>query len=252
MEGDKSKETNGSQTEKSNVSISDRSIPFTQETTGNRSKESESTPETICSLSLSSENVRGTELKILRDSAKVSQSDEPPLLGGELIQGIGRDVKYLCPYNGQIKGALTVTNYKLYFKSSERESLFILDVPLGVISKIEKISNATSRGDNSYGINLICKDIRNLRFAHQQENHSRGQVFEKIQQFAFPITNKQPLFAFEFKEDYGDDGWKVYDPIAEYNRQGLSNDSWKINKINERYELCETYPSIVRYLFNCL
>lgn len=29
----------------------------------------------------------------------------------------------------------------------------------------------------------------------------------------------QPLFAFEVKEDYGDDGWKVYDPIAEYKRQ---------------------------------
>ncbi|CAG2194033.1 MTMR1_2 [Mytilus edulis] len=105
----------------------------------------------------------GIEMKILRDSAKVSQSDEPPLLGGELIQGIGRDVTYLCPYNGPIKGALTVTNYKLYFKSSERESLFILDVPLGLISKIEKIGGATSRGENSYGIDLICKS--KIKFA---------------------------------------------------------------------------------------
>ncbi|XP_076117049.1 phosphatidylinositol-3,5-bisphosphate 3-phosphatase MTMR2-like [Mytilus galloprovincialis] len=250
MEGNKPKETNGSQAVKSNGasndSISDRSTSFPQETSSNSSKESDSPSKSLCSSSsTSSENVPGIEMKILRDSAKLSQSDEPPLLGGELTQGIGRDVTYLCPYNGPIKGALTVTNYKLYFKSSERESLFILDVPLGVISKIEKIGGATSRGENSYGIDLICKDIRNLRFAHKQENHSRRQVFEKIQQFAFPITNKQPLFAFEFKEDYGDDGWKVYDPIAEYKRQGLTNDSWKINRINEKYELCETYPSII-------
>ena len=29
----------------------------------------------------------------------------------------------------------------------------------------------------------------------------------------------QPIFAFDFKEDYGENGWKVYDPVAEYKRQ---------------------------------
>ena len=29
----------------------------------------------------------------------------------------------------------------------------------------------------------------------------------------------QPLFAFELKEDYGIDGWTVYDPEAEFRRQ---------------------------------
>lgn len=33
-----------------------------------------------------------------------------------------------------------------------QESPFVLDVPLGVISKIEKIGGATSRGENAYGI----------------------------------------------------------------------------------------------------
>ncbi|KAJ8297456.1 hypothetical protein KUTeg_023987 [Tegillarca granosa] len=119
-----------------------------------------------------------------------------------------KDVTYMCPYSGPIKGTLTVTNYKLFFKSSER-------------------------------------DIRSLRFAHKQENHSRRQVFEKIQQYAFPITNKQPLFAFEFKEDYGENGWQVYDPVSEFKRQGLPNESWKISRINENYELCDTYPSVL-------
>ena len=39
--------------------------------------------------------------------------------------------------------------------------------------------------------NGVFQDMRNLRFAHRQENHSRRQVYEKIHQFAFPITNKQ-------------------------------------------------------------
>ena len=29
----------------------------------------------------------------------------------------------------------------------------------------------------------------------------------------------QPIFAFDFKEDYGENGWKVYDPVTEYKRQ---------------------------------
>ena len=37
------------------------------------------------------------------------------------------------------------------------------------ISRIEKVGGAnTSRGENSYGIEIFCKDIRNLRFAHKQ------------------------------------------------------------------------------------
>jgi len=32
--------------------------------------------------------------------------------------------------------------------------------------------------------------MRNLRFAHRQENHTRREVFEKITQYAFPLTNK--------------------------------------------------------------
>ena len=38
------------------------------------------------------------------------------------------------------------------------------------------------------------QDFRNLRFAHKQENHSRREIFEKIQQYAFPITNKMVSF----------------------------------------------------------
>lgn len=65
MEGTKSLETNGSQTVKSNDSISDRTIPFPQETSSNRSKESDCPSESLSSSSVSSENVPGTELKVM-------------------------------------------------------------------------------------------------------------------------------------------------------------------------------------------
>ena len=34
---------------------------------------------------------------------------------------------------------------------------FTLDVPLGVISRVEKIGGALTRGENSYCIDLHCK-----------------------------------------------------------------------------------------------
>ncbi|CAL1545949.1 unnamed protein product [Lymnaea stagnalis] len=208
----------------------------------------------LCSsASTSSENMQPFETKTLREAAKPTPNEECPLLEGESNKGKALDVTYLCPYSGPIRGVLSLTNYKLFFKSIEREPPFILDVPLGVASQVEKIGGASSRGVNSYGIDIICKDMRNLRFAHKQENHSRRQVFEKIHQYAFPLTNKlfylvfffQPFFAFEFKEKYGqENGWRIYDPIKELKRMGVPNESWKVSKINETYQLCDSYPAV--------
>lgn len=201
-------------------------------------------PKSLCSsASTSSENVDNFEMKALHDKAP---SDDPPLLEGETVKGKGLNVTYLCPYSGPRRGTLSVTNYKLYFCSQDREPILILDVPLGICSRVEKIGGSTSKGENSYGIDILCKDFRNLRFAHKQENHSRREIFEKIQQYAFPITNKMNIFAYEFKGTYdGENGWKVYDPIAEYKRQKVPNDNWRITHVNENYELSDSYPSIL-------
>ena len=87
------------------------------------------------------------------------------------------------------------------------------------VSRVEKVGGQSlSRGENSYGIELFCKDMRNLRFGHKQENHSRRNVFEKLQQYAFPLSHKLPLFAFECAESFTENGWSVYEPIAELKR----------------------------------
>lgn len=62
-----------------------------------------------------------------------SRPDEPPLLSGEKVSGQARDVTYLCPYYGPARGVLTVTNYKLYFRSVDRDTPNVVDVPLGVV-----------------------------------------------------------------------------------------------------------------------
>lgn len=86
------------------------------------------------------------------------------------------------------------------------------------VSRVEKVGGQSSRGENSYGIELFCKDMRNLRFGHKQENHSRRNVFEKLQQYAFPLSHSIPLFAFEYTETFPENGWNVYEPMAELKR----------------------------------
>uniref|UniRef100_A0A8C8GZ65 Phosphatidylinositol-3,5-bisphosphate 3-phosphatase MTMR2 n=1 Tax=Oncorhynchus tshawytscha TaxID=74940 RepID=A0A8C8GZ65_ONCTS len=153
-----------------------------------------------------------------------------------------KDVTYICPYIGALRGTLTVTNYRLFFKCMDREPAFVLDLPLGVVSRVEKIGGASSRGEVSYG--LACKDIRNLRFAHKQmEDSLRKSIFEILMKCAFPVSNGLTIFAFEYGQVYPENGWKVYDAQAEYKRQGLPNESWRITKVNDHYELCDTYPS---------
>lgn len=142
----------------------------------------------------------------------------PPLLNGEEVHGVARDVSYICPYSGPIRGTLTITNYKLHFRSIDREPPYIVDMPLGVVSRIEKVGGASSRGENSYGIEIFCKDMRNLRFAHKQENHSRRNVFDKLQKYSFPLAHGTNFFAFKYSETFPENGWSVYEPIAELKR----------------------------------
>uniref|UniRef100_A0A3P9DL91 Myotubularin related protein 1a n=1 Tax=Maylandia zebra TaxID=106582 RepID=A0A3P9DL91_9CICH len=151
-----------------------------------------------------------------------------------------KDVMYICPFSGLVTGTLTITDYKLYFIS---DSPFILDVNLGVISRIESIS-VPNQGENNKGLELVCKDMRSPRFAYKMEE-SQPDVVEVLTKHAFPLSHSLPLFAFLYKEQFPVDGWKVYDPAAEYRRQGLPNESWTISKINSTYELCDTYPSIL-------
>lgn len=77
------------------------------------------------------------------------------------------------------------------------------------------------------------------------EQPSQKNFMEVLRQYAFPISYKKPLFAFEYKGDYSSDGWSVYDAKAEFKRQKVPNDMWRLSSVNNKYELSDTYPSLV-------
>uniref|UniRef100_A0A8D3B0S6 Phosphatidylinositol-3,5-bisphosphate 3-phosphatase MTMR2 n=1 Tax=Scophthalmus maximus TaxID=52904 RepID=A0A8D3B0S6_SCOMX len=195
-------------------------------------------PSAMSADSVSTSAEFSPELRVLRESDK----EEPQLLPNETVQDMAQDVTYFCPFTGALRGTVMVTNYRLFFKCMDREPAFVLDLSLGVVSRVEKIGSASSRGDVSYG--LVCKDMRNLRFAHKQmEDTLRKSIFEVLIKFAFPVSNGLQIFAFEYGQVFPENGWKVYDAVSEYKRQGIPNESWRITKINDHYELCDTYPS---------
>lgn len=70
----------------------------------------------------------------VREGRGTLRPDDPSLVAGEQLMGQARDVTYLCPYTGPKKGTLSVTNYRLYFRSPDTDPPFELEVPLGVVS----------------------------------------------------------------------------------------------------------------------
>ncbi|XP_074691252.1 myotubularin isoform X4 [Strix aluco] len=159
--------------------------------------------------------------RTLKDGTNWEQNEEIPRLPGE-TRVTDKDVIYMCPFNGPVKGRVYITNYRLYLRSVENDPVVVLNVPLGVISRIEKMGGASSRGENSYGLDITCKDMRNLRFALKQEGHSRRDIFEVLTKYAFPQSHNLLFFAYANEEKFSENGWMVYNPMSEYRRQVLS------------------------------
>lgn len=122
------------------------------------------------------------------DRADPSSQGDLKLLDGEKTQANAKEVTYLCPFSGPVRGTLQITNYRLHFKADD-DPPFTVEVPLGTIYRVEKIGGTTSRGENAYGLELYCKDMRNLRFAHKQENHSRRIIYDKLMVFILSLCN---------------------------------------------------------------
>ena len=178
-----------------------------------------------------------------------------PLLQGESIFTSCQDITFICPFTSPdfapIRGTLNITNYRLYFFSHHtKERPLVLDLPLGFVSRVEKVSGSRNLGD-TYGLEVVCKDIRTLRFVltePEEGGHPRRQIFEALVTNAFPLSYASQLFTFKFKEQCGsagNDGWKVYDPTKELKRMGLPNKKWLISDVNKEYQLCDTYPTIL-------
>uniref|UniRef100_A0A7N6AIS0 Phosphatidylinositol-3,5-bisphosphate 3-phosphatase n=1 Tax=Anabas testudineus TaxID=64144 RepID=A0A7N6AIS0_ANATE len=105
-------------------------------------------------------------------------------------------------------------------------------------NRVEKMGGASSRGENSYGLDITCKDVRNLRFALKQEGHSRRDIFELLFRHAFPLSHGQ-VSQLLTSTAICCLAKRVLELL------GLPNNKWRITFINKNYELCDTYPTVL-------
>ncbi|CAD5206414.1 unnamed protein product [Bursaphelenchus okinawaensis] len=141
--------------------------------------------------------------------------------------------------DNKIYGKAFVTNYRLRFEGTDGTTV---DVTLGSISKVEKKGYSNVNKEH-YGIEVHCKDTRNIIFLHKPENHSRRPLYDHLQRYAFPNTNKMPFFATLYNQTFAFDGWSLYKPKQEYQRMKVRSDLWDVTKINFNYEFASTYPA---------
>ena len=191
-----------------------------------------------------------SESLILREAnEKLAQPGDPPLLPGESMQVAARGVSYLCPFHGVMTGTLFLSTYKLVFMPSESEGAVSFDAPHGTINTVEKVGGASSKGEHSYCLDIQFKDFRSFRFAFKTEGHSRRVIYETLQRLAFPLTSGRPLFAYEYGACSGEPteakSTRTFNMMAELTRIGVPREGWRISTINENYEFCPTYPSVL-------
>ena len=105
----------------------------------------------------------------------------------------------------------------------------------------------TNRTESSARVRILCKDLRKITLVitKNAEFPSLKGFVDQLRQHAFPVTLKRSVFAFDYKGHYPTDGWTVYSAKAEFHRQGVPNEMWKLTRVNEKYELSDTYPSVL-------
>jgi myotubularin-related protein 6/7/8 len=105
--------------------------------------------------------------------------------------------------------------------------------------------------DYASSIRLRGRDFKFLTFNIQNDRQAR-EVFESIRGATCKLGSIDNLFAFKFVPPPTEkeiNGWEVYDPKAEWKRQGISDKGvdrgWRISKINIDYGFSPTYPALL-------
>ena len=212
------------------------------------------------SVKLNKDGIIDTETKIVNKKGDFYSDPELISKNCEFIEP--EHIKNLCKSfyiynNNKYPGILVLTEFRLIFKlEKEYDELPIFPkdyfkFPLFSISKLNKIVDQKIIY-GSYYLEITLKDTRIIKFL--LNDNSSATFYLNLDNDTFP-TNPQNLFKFaaEYnkkiqKEKNIFDGWKVYDPIKEFCRQGITEDNnlgLKYTYCNINFELCSTYPQFM-------
>jgi len=140
-----------------------------------------------------------------------------------------------------IEGVIALTRFNVVFVP-DSTAFSVIEGPVTAIFKLSKKQNI---------LTIYWKDFRPPWLIRFPSKYARTYWLQMISQHAFS-GDVRTTYAKIFKEhfNYVDDGWNIYDIIAEFNRQfNNAGDKyashWSITKINEEYKMSDTYPKYV-------
>ncbi|KAH9494581.1 Myotubularin- protein 8 [Bulinus truncatus] len=110
------------------------------------------------------------------------------------------------------------------------------------IGQIEKFP-MTAEGSP---LQIRCKNFLCITFIIPKERDCQD-IYQSLLQFSRPAEINK-LYAFEFISNESierSQGWDAFDLQSEFLRMGAPNGNWMITSLNEKYELCDTYPSLL-------
>lgn len=152
-------------------------------------------------------------------------------------------------------GVLVLTKFRLIFKFEDPQQQKKLNLPQNYFTiplfSIKSVSKNPTK--SIYSIDIVLKDTRVIRFVIHNKNNVK--FYGDLTEAVFP---KDPKLLFDFSFEYLKylfsienfiSGWELYDIEKEFNRQGIlkedANLQIRYTNINEKFELCQTYPPVL-------
>lgn len=161
----------------------------------------------------------------------------------EVVEIATRDVAWLDRLGKRkVDVDFLLTVYRLVTRGTSRngQKKTLAEVPLPCIDSFEsrKVGNE---------ISIHCKDLRVLDF--QCKTAELHTMIVRVLKQKLVKNQLVSLHALTYKKEheYDNNGWLVYDPILEYQRQGLgrTKPQWRISEFNAQYAHSQTYPKII-------
>eukprot|EP01132_Coremiostelium_polycephalum_P004941 gene4941-6158_t len=191
--------------------------------------------------------------KSILDKLKVHPSNEIVLLANENVIYHSDSIIHVHQNTGTI-GSITITNYRFYFaayygsnKMAKKCEIEGIEIPLTMISKIVKCTGTTPDKIKYYAFELKCKDFHRIKFMHlpgASQHKANSRLYDILDSLIFkPDLSK--LYCFFNDEIMGGEGWQIYNPILEYERMKLPNESWRISHFNSDFYHSPTYPPLL-------
>ncbi|CAL1134120.1 unnamed protein product, partial [Cladocopium goreaui] len=126
----------------------------------------------------------------------------------------------------------------------------LLDVPLGLIEKLDYEGVTSEAGVQQWRLTVTTKDFRSLMILVPQAK-DLVMIEEAVLALSQPGEQfTKALFAFSYAASMGiqqDEGWNLYSPGTEFQRMGVGQPGcpWKISALENSYQLCSTYPAVL-------